>query len=114
MDAHLSLVRLRELREAAVDQLAALDAEFHALQAAAADSNVDDEHDPEGTTIAFERAQLDASRQRAKAQVAEAERARRDVHEGRYGWCEYCGEEISADRLEALPLTRRCIDCVGR
>jgi DnaK suppressor protein len=30
---------------------------------------------------------------------------------GDYGVCESCGEEISFNRLEALPWTRLCIDC---
>ena len=29
----------------------------------------------------------------------------------KYGKCEQCGEEISYDRLDALPHARLCIDC---
>jgi DnaK suppressor protein len=35
----------------------------------------------------------------------------RRIDAGTYGRCERCGERISRARLEALPTTRRCIDC---
>src|SRR6185437_14592611 len=98
-------------RTAAEAQIAALTREFDALVAASASSNADDEHDPEGATIAFERQQvvalLDAARQRL-ADV-EAALARRDA--GGYGVCETCGRPIGAERLAARPAARTCIDC---
>ena len=39
-------------------RIAALTAELDDIVAATADANVDDEHDPEGSTIAFERARV--------------------------------------------------------
>src|SRR3984893_3279950 len=33
------------------------------------------------------------------------------INDGKYGICENRGEEISAERLEAVPWTRLCIDC---
>lgn len=33
------------------------------------------------------------------------------VKQGTYGRCAECGEQISVDRLEALPWAERCIDC---
>lgn len=33
------------------------------------------------------------------------------IREGNFGACERCGEEIAAERLDALPWTAYCIDC---
>ena len=43
-----------------LERLSALEGEHRAVVDASRDSNADDEHDPEGATIAFERAQVDA------------------------------------------------------
>lgn len=37
--------------------------------------------------------------------------ALRRMHNGTYGKCMECGEEISLDRLEAVPHARLCIRC---
>ena len=33
------------------------------------------------------------------------------IEDGSYGICELCGEEISFKRLEARPVTTKCIEC---
>ena len=33
------------------------------------------------------------------------------MHDGNFGECVHCGEEIGGKRLEALPWTPYCIDC---
>jgi DnaK suppressor protein len=33
------------------------------------------------------------------------------IHEGKFGQCISCGEEINPKRLEAVPWTRHCIEC---
>jgi DnaK suppressor protein len=78
---------------------------------ASADSNADDEHDTEGSTIAFERSQLKALIHQAEVHLADIEDARARVGGGRYGLCERCGQPISAARLEARPVARTCIGC---
>jgi DnaK suppressor protein len=37
--------------------------------------------------------------------------ALRRIEEGVYGKCERCGEEIPAERLEAIPTARLCVSC---
>jgi RNA polymerase-binding transcription factor DksA len=98
-------------RKEAVGRLAALTGGFEELVAASRDSNADDEHDPEGATIAFERSQLDSLVVRTRAQLAEIDAAERRLADGRYGRCEACGRPIAPARLEALPATRTCIAC---
>src|SRR3954454_3033770 len=117
-------VRLEELRATTLARLAALQSEHRSVVDASRDSNADDEHDPEGATIAFERAQGDAlarggagrlpSIDRALAQVdalardaaarlLSIDRALAQVDDGTYGVCETCGAAIPEGRLEARP-----------
>jgi hypothetical protein len=49
--------RIAELRRRATSRLAALERDHDAIVTGSADAVRDDEHDPEGATIAFERAQ---------------------------------------------------------
>jgi DnaK suppressor protein len=94
-----------------VGHLARLRQDFEEIVQASADSNADDEHDPEGSTIAFERSQLESSIHRVQRRLDEIGDARTRVAVGGYGWCESCGEPIAAARLQALPLARSCIAC---
>jgi len=91
--------------------LAALHRDLAGLIAASVDANADDEHDPEGATIAFERAQLSALISQAEQRLVELEQARRRLRDGGYGRCERCGGEIGRARLLARPATRRCVRC---
>jgi DnaK suppressor protein len=100
-------------RARAAAQVAALSAEWDALVAAAEDSNADDEHDPEGATIGFERAQLSSIAEAARHRLAEVDAALARLDERTYGTCERCGSPVGAERLAALPATRRCIACAS-
>ncbi|MEU8610701.1 DnaK-like suppressor protein, partial [Actinoplanes sp. NPDC048791] len=62
---------LRHLRAEARAQVERLDQELHELFAASRSSNADDEHDPEGSTIAFERAQLTALLAAGRRRIAD-------------------------------------------
>lgn len=81
---------------------------------ASRDSNADDEHDPEGQTIAFERAQLSAMTEQARVHLSEVEAALERVTTGTYGLCEVCREPIAAARLEARPTARTCVEHARR
>jgi len=94
-----------------VAQVAAMEADLAAMMAASEDSNADDEHDPEGATIAFERQQLAALLAQAQARVGDVDRALGQLGDGSYGVCERCGRPIGAERLQARPSARTCIDC---
>jgi RNA polymerase-binding transcription factor DksA len=79
------------------------------LFAASRDSNADDEHDPEGQTIAYERSQLAAVTRQAQEHLAEVDAAIERVAAGTYGVCEVGGEPIPESRLEARPTARTCV-----
>ena len=93
------------------ERLLALRRDFSGVVAASADSNADDEHDPEGATIAFERSQVTALIQQAQRHLADISAARSHLEAGVYGRCERCGQQISPARLEARPTARTCVSC---
>ena len=64
--------RLIADRAGTLELLASLRRDWDGVVEASAQSNVDDEHDPEGATIAFERARIEASLNRAEARLAES------------------------------------------
>jgi RNA polymerase-binding transcription factor DksA len=73
----------------------------------------DDEHDPEGATIAFERAQVAALLSLSRERLVDLDRAIERLGEGTYGACERCGQPIAAERLAARPAARTCIGCAS-
>ena len=92
-------------------ETATLEADLRSLFEASQDSNADDEHDPEGQTIAYERAQLTAVLEATRRHVSELEDAVTRLDGGAYGICEICGNPIPPERLEARPTARRCVSC---
>ena len=106
--------RLEEERRRARERVAALEREFAALAEAASAAGTDDEHDPEGATLAFERQHAAALLETAREQVAAYDAALARLAAGTYGTCERCGQPIGAGRLEARPATTTCIRCAGR
>lgn len=91
-----------------------LTADLADVVAASEGSNADDEHDPEGATIGFERAQLSALLDAAHRREAEVRAALALVADGGYGTCASCGGPIGEERLAARPATRLCVRCARR
>ena len=109
MDQARALALLDEERTAALTMLATLTRDFTGIVDASADSNADDEHDPEGSTIAFERSQVTALIEQAERRLAEIDAARARIDDGTYGRCEVCGETIPDGRLAVRPVARTCV-----
>jgi DnaK suppressor protein len=105
--------RLMAERTHAAERLVALEAEFGVLVDAGTGTNIDDEHDPEGATIAFERARVGALLDQARGHLADIDDALRRLDHGGYGVCERCGHAIAPERLAARPVARTCISCAG-
>ena len=68
----------------------------------------------EGDPNIYEREMNMALRRRTRRKVKSLQEALTRFEEGTYGICEMCGREISAQRLEALPQARLCIECAQR
>jgi RNA polymerase-binding transcription factor DksA len=103
--------RLVSERRRTLRRLSDLSRDFESVVAASRDTNADDEHDPEGATIAFERSQISALAVQARQHLDEVEAALTRVDAGTYGVCETCGRAIAPERLEARPTARTCIVC---
>lgn len=106
-------LRLEQVRDEASALAARLLDDMRAVSDARDASNVDDEHDPEGSTIAFERSQLEAIRRSALDRRAEAEAALDRIDAGSYGVCLNCGRPIPPERLAARPMAALCLDCAS-
>ena len=91
---------------------AQLDRDVAALVDATHDSP-DDEHDPEGATIGFERAQASTLHADAVAALAALDRAADALASGSLGTCRGCGGAIGFERLCARPTTDRCVGCAA-
>lgn len=89
----------------------ALGGRRQAIVEASALASDDDEHDPEGATVAFERAQVDATLASARAELAELDVAKDRIAAGTYWTCTACGGPIADGRLEARPAAQTCIAC---
>lgn len=63
--------------------------------------NSDDEHDPEGSTLAFERARISTLLGQDRRYLEAIERAKDRFADGTYGTCEQCGAAIPPERLAA-------------
>ncbi|GAA4362579.1 TraR/DksA C4-type zinc finger protein [Nocardioides caricicola] len=111
VDAYL---RLEDERAETLHRLANLTDDFQAIVAASKDTNADDEHDPEGATIAFERSQVSTLVRDAQRHLAEIDAAVERLEAGTYGVCERCGQPIGDGRLEARPVARLCIRCAEK
>jgi DnaK suppressor protein len=106
--------RIAAARAEATARSAALAAQVEGLAEQQALTTHDDEHDPEGVTIGFERAQLLGLLAGAREEVAALDRAASRLVAGTYGRCLGCGSPIPDPRLEALPAVEMCLACVGR
>jgi DnaK suppressor protein len=95
-------------------RVAALEREFAGIAEAAGSAGTDDEHDPEGATLAFERQHAAALLDQARERLAAIDAALDRVRDGRYGVCDRCGQPIGDDRLAARPAALTCIRCAKR
>jgi RNA polymerase-binding protein DksA len=94
-------------------RIASLRRDFDDIVAASASAATDDEHDPEGATIAFERQQIASLISLAEQLLEQLDAALAGLEDGSYGVCETCGTTIPLERLMARPTATHCIDCAG-
>jgi RNA polymerase-binding transcription factor DksA len=116
MDGDIILTRevLQRARDDVEAQIVALTRDLRGVIDASRSSNADDEHDPEGATIAFERAQVAALLAGAQQRLADLDDALERFDGGTYGVCEVCGRSIAAERLAVRPSARTCVACASR
>jgi DnaK suppressor protein len=72
-----------------------------------------DQHQGDIGTETFEREKDFSLLEQLEAEISDLDLALRKIDEGTYGRCEVCSKEIEAERLEAMPGTRTCIEHAG-
>lgn len=100
-------------RAGAVARLGGLERDLAAIVEAAALTPPDDEHDPEGSTIGFERALVSDLAEQARQDIAALDSALDRLDRDDYGRCERCGQAIPPERLAAHPTARACVACAA-
>lgn len=103
--------RLAADREETAELIARLRGDLEGFQVSRRDSTPDDESDPEGPTLDFERSQSTAVLQQAEAHLAMIETAVGRLDAGTYGNCAGCGRPIPMARLEVRPYSTHCVGC---
>jgi DnaK suppressor protein len=78
------------------------------------DAATDDESDPEGPTLAFERSQSSAMLTQSVGHLGEIDAALARMDDGVYGLCTTCNGPIALGRLQARPQASLCIECAAR
>ncbi|QEW00257.1 molecular chaperone DnaK [Microbacterium caowuchunii] len=74
----------------------------------------DDEHDPEGATLADEWSRLEGLRIGALRELSEIDAALGRLRDGTFGICVRCGAPIPVERLRARPTATMCVPCASR
>ncbi len=69
-----------------------------------------DQHPADQGTETFEQEKALSLLEQHQAELADVEHAFKRLDDGTYGKCEACGREIPADRLEARPAARFCVE----
>lgn len=105
--------RLAAERADTEERIAALARDFDTIVEANALVAVDDEHDPDGSSTAFERAHVASLLAQARAHLSALDAALHRLEHGDYGHCERCGTPIPAARLAARPATTFCVTCAA-
>jgi DnaK suppressor protein len=105
--------RVAAERRATTERVSGLERQIAALAEQQAFTSHDDEHDPEGVTVGFERAQLLGLLAGARRDLGALDRAAERIEAGSYGRCLRCGERIAGERLEALPAAETCRACTS-
>jgi RNA polymerase-binding transcription factor DksA len=104
---------LATVRRRTAEQIAYLERSLADIIEAAQLTSTDDEHDPEGATIAYERAQVSALLSQARSDLVALDAAAERVENGTITTCAECGSPIAMERLLALPTVRACMRCAA-
>lgn len=111
------LAELRDILDAerrrTSEQVDALNTDLDTIIEGSAVAPPDDEHDPEGATIGFERAQVASLLDRARSRLVELDQAKERLAAGTYGSCQHCGRPIEIERLLAHPAASTCVQCAA-
>lgn len=109
---------LARLRKQLTDERDSVIAELHEYGADPHSERVEhiagiDDNFADLASATAERSEKLAFIENARERLAYVEAALAKMDEGTYGVCEVCGAEIPEARLEARPLSVRCVQCAS-
>ena len=73
-----------------------------------------DQNFADSSQVTAERGEIEALTGTLSETLRDIEDALAKFDAGTYGQCERCGNDIGADRLEAMPAARLCITCASQ
>ncbi len=112
MDPFQSLLIAR--RAEILDAIGVSSEELAGIRVARSDGTADDEHDPEGSTLASDWSRITSMHADAVASLDEVDRALERIADGTFGICVVCGNPIPDARLRVRPWADRCVTCAAR
>jgi DnaK suppressor protein len=107
--------RLQEDRDRLARQVAELIEQEHGGGPAGETGELShyDQHMADQATETFQREQDQAVQVSLECELDQMEAALRKMAAGDYGYCDRCGADISAERLDAMPHALFCIRCAS-
>jgi RNA polymerase-binding transcription factor DksA len=112
-DAQSVLTTVRREQQRTARQVESLESLVASIVEASELTSTDDEHDSEGATIAYERAQAIALLRQAREDLDALAVTRKQLESTQVVTCSVCGRTIDLERIAALPTTSRCIRCAA-
>ena len=112
-DAHSVLTIVRAEQQRTARQVESLEGVVASIVEASELTSTDDEHDPEGATIAYERAQAIALLRQAREDLDALAITLVQLESAHEVVCSICGRAIDLERVATLPTTSRCIRCAA-
>jgi RNA polymerase-binding transcription factor len=110
-DAQNVLTTVRAEQQRTARQVESLEGVVASIVEGSELTSTDDEHDPEGATIAYERAQAIALLRQAREDLDALVVTCMQLESTQVVVCSVCGRTIDLERVATLPTTRRCIRC---
>lgn len=105
-------LRLKQLRQEEIARLDNLQENLRtSLQDATDELSFYDNHPGDVADTTFERGKDLGLKIMSENRLHMIEDAIKAIDEGKYGFCEKCGREISEDRLDTIPYTTMCTNC---
>lgn len=83
----------------------------HTLKESTGELSSYDNHPADEGLNTYEREKDLGLKDNAQQLLKQIDDALKQLEDGEYGVCEYCGEEIGAKRLEVVPYATYCVDC---
>ncbi len=102
---------LHARRDDLLRELGATESQLVEIRTAKGETTTDDEHDPEGPTLASEWSRAEGLRAGALDELRQIADAETRLAAGTYGVCVSCGREIPSERLYVRPAAQRCVPC---